>query len=279
MNSRNTTRLHGTTVAYWTYHDTQLPTIVMIHGFRGTHHGLDLITKSLPGYHIIVPDLPGFGESEPFRKKHALDNYVQWLQVFIENLKLSEPPVLLGHSFGSIVTAAYASAHPDTISKLILVNPIGAPALQGPRAAMTQLAILYYLLGQKLPAKVAHSWLSAKPIVMIMSNAMAKTKDKQLRAFIHNQHLQHFSTFANPTMLSEAFKTSVSHTVRDHAKNISAPTLLIAGDIDDITPLSKQKELATLFSNAQLTVIKNVGHLTHYETPDQVAKLIDDFIR
>ncbi len=251
----------------------------MIHGFRGTHHGLDLIAKALPGYHLIVPDLPGFGESEPLHKEHSLDNYVQWLWIFIENLKLSEPPVLLGHSFGSIITSAYANAHPNTIAKLILVNPIGAPALQGPRAAMTQLAIVYYLLGQKLPAKIAHSWLSAKPIVMIMSNALAKTKDKQLRAFIHDQHLQHFSRFAHPTMLSEAFKTSVSHTVRDHAKNISMPTLLIAGDVDDITPLTKQEELATLFSNAQLTVIKNVGHLTHYETPDQVAKLIDNFIR
>lgn len=278
MNTRNTIRLDGSNVAYWTYHDTTLPTIVMIHGFRGTHHGLDLIAKGLPGYHLIVPDLPGFGESEPLSKEHGLDNYAQWLHAFIEELGLSEPPVLLGHSFGSIITAAYASEYPGTISKLILVNPIGAPALEGPKAALTKLAIFYYLLGQKLPPKIAHSWLSTKPIVMIMSNTMAKTKDKQLRAFIHNQHLQHFSTFANPAILSEAFKTSVSHTVREHAKNISIPTLLIAGDIDDITPLAKQQELVVLFPNAQLSIIKHVGHLTHYETPDQVATLIKDFI-
>ena len=108
---------------------------------------------------------------------------------------------------------------------------------------------------------------------------MAKTKDKSLRAFIHNQHLQHFSTYANPAVLSEAFKTSISHTVREHAPTIAVPTLLIAGDVDDITPLTKQRELATLFPQATLKVIKGVGHLTHYETPDQVARLIDNFIR
>lgn len=251
----------------------------MIHGFRGTHHGLDLIAKALPEFHIIVPDLPGFGEGEPLNDTHNLDNYARWLHSFIKNLELSEPPILMGHSFGSIITSAYAAKYPETITKLILVNPIGAPALEGPKAILTRLAIVYYLLGQKLPAKLAHEWLSTKSIVMIMSSTMAKTKDKQLRQFIHSQHLQHFSSFANPKVVAEAFATSTKHTVRDNAKAISTPTLLIAGDQDDITPLAKQQELVQLFPNATLKVIKGVGHLTHYETPDQVAELIKNFTR
>jgi pimeloyl-ACP methyl ester carboxylesterase len=267
------------TTAYWTYNSSTLPAIIMIHGFRGTHHGLDLIAKQLPKNYSIVPDLPGFGESQPLDAIHNLDNYVQWLHTFIAGLNLAEPPVLLGHSFGSIITAAYASRYPATISKLILVNPIGAPALEGPKAVLTRLAIFYYLLGEKLPAKIAHTWLSTKSIVMVMSNTMAKTNDKTLRAFIHDQHLQHFSSFASPKVVSEAFTTSTKHTVRESAGGIALPTLLIAGDQDDITPLHKQQELALLFPNATLEVIKGVGHLTHYETPDQVAKAVEAFIR
>lgn len=269
----------GDTTSYWTYNSAKLPTIIMIHGFRGTHHGLDLIAKELSENHSIVPDLPGFGESQPLDAIHTLDNYVAWLYSFIKDLNLAEPPVLLGHSFGSIITAAYASRYPATISKLILVNPIGAPALEGPKAVLTRLAIFYYLLGEKMPVKIAHTWLSTKSIVMIMSNTMAKTKNRELRAFIHDQHLQHFSSFASPKVVSEAFATSTKHTVRESAHNISMPTLLIAGDLDDITPLHKQQELATLFSHATLKIIKGVGHLTHYETPDQVAKAIKTFIR
>lgn len=278
MNSKNNFKINGKITKFVTYHDDTLPVIIMIHGFRGTHHGLDLIAKQLPDFHIIIPDLPGFGETEPFDDEHTLDNYVSWLDLFIQHLQLSNPSILLGHSFGSIVAASFAAKHNNVISKLILVNPIGAPALQGPKAIMTRLALFYYWLGRKLPKQLSTMWLSAKPIVMIMSITMAKTKNKDLRKFIHNQHLTHFSTFANPTVVAEAFKTSVQNTVRDTAANIKTPTLLIAGDIDDITPLNKQQELANKIKNSKLVVIKNVGHLTHYETPDQIADEIKKFI-
>ncbi|HRQ98236.1 MAG TPA: alpha/beta hydrolase [Candidatus Saccharibacteria bacterium] len=278
MNSKNNFKINGKITKSVTYHDNTLPVIIMIHGFRGTHHGLDLIAKQLPDFHIIIPDLPGFGGTEPFDDAHTLDNYVSWLDLFIQHLQLSNPPILLGHSFGSIVAASFAAKHKNVISKLILVNPIGAPALQGPKAIMTRLALFYYWIGRKLPKQVSTVWLSAKPIVMIMSITMAKTKNKDLRKFIHNQHLTHFSTFANPTVVAEAFRTSVQNTVRDTAANIKTPTLLIAGDIDDITPLNKQQELLQLFPNAKLSIIKNVGHLTHYETPDQIADEIKKFI-
>jgi pimeloyl-ACP methyl ester carboxylesterase len=57
------------------------------------------------------------------------------------------------------------------------------------------------------------------------------------------------------------------------------PTLLIAGDQDDITPLSRQQALVRMIPNGQLEVIENVGHLIHYETADQAAALIDQFVR
>ena len=273
-------RLHHklNNTVYYTYNDNdKLPVIIMIHGFRGTHHGLELIVKHLNGYQIIVPDLPGFGESKPLTGEHSIDNYVEWLNEFIDNLKLSKLPILLGHSFGSIITSFYAKKHPNNITKLILVNPIGASALQGRKAIMTQLSLIYYWLGRKLPEKTATKLLSAKPIVMAMSNTMAKTRDTELLQFIHNQHLTHFSKFANRKVVTEAFKASIQNSVRDVARKITVPTLLIAGDIDDITPITQQHELAKLFPNAKLEIIKSVGHLTHYETPKEVSMAIEKF--
>ena len=270
--------LDGT--VYYVYNDKpKLPVIVMIHGFRGTHHGLELIAKRLNGYRVIVPDLPGFGETKPLNNEHSLKNYVIWLDEFIDRLDLSTHLILLGHSFGSIVTSSYASKNPGKITKLILVNPIGAPALKGPKAIMTRLALFYYWLGRMLPERMAMRWLSSKPTVMIMSTTMAKTRNKDLRKFIHNQHLTHFSSFANSKVAAEAFKTSTQHNVRDVAQIVNVPTLIIAGDRDDITPIIKQRELAKLFPNAKLEIIKNVGHLTHYETPGEVANAIEKFTR
>ncbi len=258
-----------------------MPAIIMIHGFRGTHHGLELIKaelKKLDFKHVIVPDLPGFGGSKPL-EKHDLDDYVNWLNEFIKEQKLAKPPILLGHSFGSIIVAAYASRYPETIDKLVLVNPIGDSALRGPRQILTKGALLYYWLGKHLPAKVARLWLSSKLSVMFMSVTMAKTRDKSKRRFIHQQHLMYFSKFDNPRMLSEAFSTSINYSVRDFAAKIPVKTLLIAGDKDDITPLYKQKGLLEIFPQANLVTIDGVGHLTHYETPEIVAKSVYDFIK
>jgi pimeloyl-ACP methyl ester carboxylesterase len=263
--------------AYWTYHDADLPTIIMIHGFRGTHHGMDLIAKNLPNFHIIVPDLPGFGETGPI-EKHDLDGYIQWLHKFLRQLTLPSAPVLLGHSFGSIVTAGYAAKYPRTISKLVLVNPIGAPALEGPRGLLTKLALFYYWSGRMLPAKLARRWLSMKPAVALVTVSMTKSKDKTLRTYIHDQHFKYFSLFYDLKSLSESFHTSVTNNVRQSAPYITVPTLVIAGERDDITPVNKQQELVMMIPDGTLEIIKRVGHLTHYETPEQVAEAIKSFI-
>ena len=253
-------------------------TVILIHGFRGTHHGLELIAQHLDAFKTIIPDLPGFADGDVL-ETHDLASYVEWLKGFIASQKLTTPPILLGHSFGSIVSAAYAAKYPKTIEKLVLVNPIGAPALEGPRGILSKLAVFYYWLGTKLPEKSAQKWLASKTVVNIMSSTMTKTGDKTLKAFIKDQHLQYFSRFHTAKSVAEGFSTSVSNSVRDVATQITVPTLLIVGEKDDITPLDKQKELHKLFKNAQLKVIHNVGHLTHYETPDQVGSFVAGFIK
>ena len=273
-------QLSHSTVVYWEYNSDKKPAIVMVHGFRGTHHGLLKIVEQLPEYRVIVPDLPGFGDSMPLAgQTHSLENYVGLIDDFIAALNLKQPPVLLGHSFGSIIAGHFAAMYPKKISKLILVNPIGAPALKGPRAILTRLAIMYYWFGRKLPRGIAHKWLANPLIVKVMSVTMAKTTDQALLKYIHQQHLQHFSTFANPQVVAEAFRTSVSHDVSQIASQISTPSLLIAGEKDDITSLEKQTILASKNPLFQLKIIPDVGHLIHYEKPFEAATLIKQFLQ
>ena len=270
----------GSTTHYWQYGNKTKPAIVMIHGFRGTHHGLEKVVRQLKDFYVIVPDLPGFGESEPFTTgAHTLDRYVSFVDEFIKQVTPNEKPILLGHSFGSIVASHYAVKKPKTIEKLILINPIGAPALKGPKAALTQLAVFYYWLGRTLPANLSNIWLSSQASTDIMTLIMTKTKDKDMRAFIRDQHRQHFSTFSNPKVVSEAFNASVGHDVREVATKLNIPTLLIAGERDDVTPLGKQRQLAGLIKNSKLHIIHNVGHLIHYETSDEAAEVIQEWIK
>lgn len=264
---------------YWVYGDAtaDAPTIVAVHGFRGEHHGLEPVIAYLPGVRIISPDLPGFGETAPLPgRTHDLAAYSQWLRSFVD--AVAPGAVILGHSFGSIVaSAAVADGLPTP--QLILINPIGAPALEGPKGILTRLAVLYYWLGARLPERLGTALLRNPLIVRLMSEAMAKTRDPALRRFVHAQHATYFSRFADRDVLHDAFVTSVSHDVRSSAPNISVPTLLIAAQRDDITPIEAERELAQLFPAAQLVEIADVGHLIHYETPAEAAGAIRQFLK
>lgn len=256
---------------------TLKPTLIMLHGYRGTHHGLDLIKKQLKGYKVIVPDLPGFGTEPPY-KSHSMDDYIEWLDAFINKQNLVDAPVLVGHSFGSILAAAYTARYPNKIAKLVLINPVAEPTIGGRHDPGMGLVMAHYWLGKTLPEKPARKFLSSKIFVMGMSITMAKTRDKKLRKYIHNQHLSHFSDFYSPKTLSEAFITSASHGISQFAPLIKIPVLMIAADKDYLTKIPGQYKLHSLFKNAKLVIIKNVGHLTHYETPDQIADAIKKFI-
>ncbi|BAU32354.1 hydrolase [Microcella alkaliphila] len=249
-----------------------------MHGFRGDHHGLEPVVARLPQLRILAPDLPGFGQSAPFLDRaHDIDGYAAWLAAFLEAEGLTGRAVLLGHSFGTIVVSAAVAAGTPTPA-VVLVNPIGAPALSGPRGLLTRGAVAFYRLGAVLPEKPGFAVLRSRLITRVMSVTMAKTRDKGLRRWIHAEHDRYFSGFANRDMLLEAFRASVSHDVSEFAERVTPRTLLVAARRDDITPIEVQRRLVTRFPDARLVEVADVGHLIHYEKPAEAAAAIAEFL-
>lgn len=267
----------GGTTAYWVYGPPDAATtVIAVHGFRGEHHGLEPVVAHLPDVRVISPDLPGFGETAPLPDtRHDLNAYARWLGEFAG--AVAPGAVILGHSFGSIVVSAAVAGGLET-PRVVLVNPIGAPALEGPRGLLTRLAVFYYWAGARLPDKPGTALLRNGLIVRVMSESMAKTKDAELRSFIHDQHDTYFSRFSDRDVLHDAFLASVSHDVREFAPRIAQPTLLVAAVRDDITPIEAERALAKLFPSAELVEIPDVGHLIHYETPAVAADAIRRFL-
>lgn len=275
--SRREIDVRGTRAVYWEYGpDDAETTIVVVHGFRGDHHGLEPVAAHLDGIRVIMPDLPGFGATEPMPGvTHDLDAYAGFVTEFVG--RVAPGAIVLGHSFGSIVASAAIAGGLRT-PRLILVNPIGAPALEGPRGVFTRLAILYYWAGAHLPRRIGTWLLRTRIIVRVMSLAMVKTRDRALRRFVHDQHDRHFSGFSDRDVLHEAFVASVSHDVREFAPAIDVPTLLIAADRDDITSIEAERELRERFPRAQLVELAGVGHLIHYEKPLEAADAVLAFV-
>jgi pimeloyl-ACP methyl ester carboxylesterase len=265
---------------YWFYpaSTADAKTLIFIHGYRGNHHGLEAIAGALPDFNIVIPDLPGFGASAPFAGEHSVEAYVGWLNAFVDHVVAeqhqTDKPVLVGHSFGSIISAAFA-AQSEAIAHLVLINPVSAPALEGPKAALTQLVKLMFWLSGALPLKAGLGMLKSWPMVRGMSIVMTKSHQPALRRWVHEQHDANFNDFANRRVAIEGYNASIAHNVGEYAPNFRVPTTLIIGAKDDITSVEQQEAMAaTIPVEWSLTNLQGVGHLTHYEKPDQVAMAI-----
>ena len=305
---------------YWQYgkgmNDGTFPggsyPVLLVHGFRGDHHGLEIIAnyllKLIPNVSIISPDLPGFGRSadlpEGTQGKNTRDEnaqgedninaYVAWLNDFVKHTNPARedaqrlPLHVVGHSFGSIVTSAFAAAHPNSLALLSLINPISEPALEGSQRVASRLASLYYRAGAALPEKIGYPLLRSQLITRASSEVMMRTKDKAMRRFINGQHAAYFGSFGSRRGVLRAYEASITHTAAEYAAAIRVPVQMLVAEDDDLgTPETARAMYATLTSRnlpatstgarERLDMIPEVGHLIHYETPRRAAELIADF--
>ena len=247
----------------------QGPRILFVHGFRGDHHGLLPIAGALDEAEIWVPDLPGYGKTKEFEHEHDLGAYGNWLKDYIA--QAGEFDLVLGHSFGTLVTASALNL--GLKAKTVLLNPITSRATEIGGLGQ-KLAESYYKLGERNP-----SVLAASPVVRGMSMLLTKSTKPGIRSFAHAQHAQHFSSYRSPRVVLEGFRAASSGSVFDYMDGLSGELMLIAGEKDIVAPVQKTKELSALLPNSQIEVIPKVGHLTHYETPAEVATIVTGFLK
>ena len=272
--ARHDVDVDGLPAAWWEYGEPSSgPTLLLVHGFRGDHHGLEPVVSFLPGVHVVAPDLPGFGASAPLPGEHSVDGYSVWLRAFATAIGLPADAVVVGHSFGTIV-AAKALADGLPASRAVLLNPIAAPALAGPNALGTRLSSFYFGVGAALPERIGNALLQSRVITRGAGAFLAKTKDPALRRWIHNQHDRYFSGYATRRVVLEAFRASVDHDITEWADRLTLPVHLVAAEHDDITTVEAVRRLQAMLPDATMAVLPDVGHLVHYETPRDAAQEI-----
>jgi len=271
-----TINLLDSEVKYWIYNPKATKTILMLHGFTGNHTGFSKIVEHITEYRLIVPDLPGFGESEPMKSTFTIENYANYVEELINKLNLDKP-ILFGHSFGSILAVVLATSKPEIVGdKLILVSSTATSPLAklSVRNIGARIAELHYWLGATLPFGL--KLLRSKTISRIITDSITVTKDEHLRQFITNHHFEDLE-FIKPKIYLETYKNLNRSGIIDFASEITQKTLMIAGDKDPVWPIKDQREVAALIPNATLEELSGIGHLTHFEAPEEVARLINAF--
>jgi len=234
------------------------PVLLFVHGFRGNHLGLketaDFFREK--GYECYAPDIPpAFNtqkEKVPGLKEHTADAYAKWMADYIIEKKLDHP-ILIGHSMGSIISAATAEKYPELINeKIFFLSPISVT----PPKFICHLAPLSVILPNKLIGYLTTKYL-----------LIQKDKFKQVLDVTYKCT----EKFTSKMDTGRAAKFSISYAISDFKFNKTA--YFIAGEKDKLNSQEQVKAVAKKF-NSKPAFIKNSGHLVNYEEPIILAEEI-----
>ena len=129
------------------------PPLLVVHGYLWSgavwEDVFPYLARSL---RVVVPDLPGFGESEkppPARYAYGYEAFTESLVDLVAALGVGRVSVC-GHSMGGAIALMLAAHHPDLVEKLVLVDPIVYPARRGATASIATLPILGPILFKQM---------------------------------------------------------------------------------------------------------------------------------
>jgi pimeloyl-ACP methyl ester carboxylesterase len=266
--SKHSIEISGTRILYWTNNNQTKPPILFVHGFRGDHRGLLETAKYFKDYYCIIPDLPGYGVSDTWTtKKHTLQNYAEFLDMFCKSLHLQKYTVI-GHSLGATLAIIFAQKFPSAITKIALVAPVvSSHSIEG------TLTALYYNVARVLPTRIRRTFMinqltDAFANAMLLKSAPLKKKLTLIRDGLQNiEHLREIVIIENFISIYETDPFI-------HATKLSMPVIIFAGTRDRLCPKHNMKKLCATMPNCIYTPIPHEGHIVPLEHP----KLLSSYI-
>jgi pimeloyl-ACP methyl ester carboxylesterase len=275
--------------------DPAKPLIVCLHGFPEFWAAWEPVMAELSGdFHVVVPDQRGYNLSS---KPKGVDAYrarklVADLAALADRLSPGKPFVLAGHDWGASVAYAFAFAHPDRLTHLVIANGVHPVCFQ--RAILDdpdQRQASQYInrltsAGQE--ARMAEndfsrtfrmiSGFSATPW---MTKAMqARYLDAWSRPGAMEAMLNWYraSPIVVPPPGAEVASAPVLG-IDPQAVTVRVPHLLIWGDDDEALRPSCFEGLERFVPDLTVKHIQRTGHWLLHEKPAEVAAMMRDFVR
>ena len=206
-------------------------------------------------YRVYAVDMPGHGQSSPLAASNELarmPEYIEWFDAVLDCLDLDQVN-LAGHSMGAVISATYASTHPQRVQRVALVNciynrPSASTAAVQARAAEIRAGKMDLVTPLK-------RWFRDIPEEQALS--------KQVVAWLSSVDMQGYGTAYT------AFAHSDDR-YADKLKDISCPLLAITGDGDPNSTDAMSIAIAEQAQNAEAVVIKDHRHMINITAPERV---------
>lgn len=233
--------------------------VLMLHGW-GAHLGLmwPLVERLAPlGYRIYIPDLPGFGQSEPPPTGWSVHDYVAFVIAFM-NYHALDTVYLIGHSFGGRLGLVMGAEHPERIMKMALAGSAGVRSKLSLNSQIRQSAY-----------KFARSSLNTL--------GLSRAANRLSAWYVDRYGSPDYK--AAQGVMRETFVKVVNQDLLPYAARVKASTLLLWGDQDDDTPLWQGQLLEKTIPDAGLVVFEGVGHYSYLDRLGETVRILDHFFK
>jgi len=248
----------------------QGPPLVLVHGFLSTHLEFDeLIERLAHHFHVIVPDLPGSGDSEkpsPARYVYGVETFAETVADLISAYGIGRAFVA-GHGLGGAVGITLAALHPELVNRLVLVAPLCYPfaaraIFRGPLMPIVGSVVFKQFFGWRAFRTYFREWVYPPEFPL----------PEQIAA--------NFEAFNSPSGRESAYAVleSMLDTRPTVARitRIRRPTLVTWGREDRVFPAHHALKLAREIPGARLELF-DAGHAPHVERPDDFALVLRQF--
>jgi pimeloyl-ACP methyl ester carboxylesterase len=246
--------------------------LVLVHGLGGAAaNWLALAPLLLPGWRLIVPELPGHGGSSPLPAAPSLSPYADRLGLLLEH-EGATPAAVVGHSLGGAVALRLALRRPESVSALVLAAAAGiSSTARSARYALTVTGILKP--GRKIAPhrrRVARSALLKRLVFGRWGASDPPALPPEVVEALLAGPARHTDTVSAATAL-------VRDDVRPDLERIRCPVLVLWGARDNQLPVDDAFDYARRL-RAPLRVIADCGHLLIVERPVACADAITGFL-
>jgi len=240
-------------------------TIVLLHGFGGYKDQWTAFAKYLKGYHLVIPDLPGFGESSQVpTDNYGVESQVGRIDRFAEVLKLDKFH-MAGNSLGGSYAATYGAKHPGRVLTLALLDTSGAPS-PNKSDFLVQLEKGNNLL-------LAGNTEDVEKLLALVYAKRPPIPPAFMKILIA-EWIAHRSFNNKIWNDSHPLQFSLAPVL----PRIQAPVLILWGDQDKVTDVGGVAFLEKNLKNYRTVIMKDTGHAPMIERPEETAKAYRGFL-
>ena len=236
--------------------------VVLVHGLGASAERWEYVIPYLSKkYHVIAPDLIGFGYSDKPSVDYTPELFSKFLSDFLNTIGLSKAS-LVGSSLGGQIVAEYASTQNKIIEKIVLVSPSGFMNHSTPTLDAYIMAALY-------PNQDA-----ARTAFQMMAAPNIQVDNRIIENFVQRMALPN----AKMAFMSTVLALRNSADMEKKLESINVPTLIIWGKHDSLVPIKYSKEFISSIRNCQFVTMEECGHTPFVEEPEKFSKILLDFL-